>query len=88
MLNNATSTAAPGIYQTGTLSTAPDNQLHQLNLAGGYSFTSATKLVGGLSYGRNTQNESFLTGMPEIGCSSRRVPRSTARSSRSMPISS
>ncbi|MBI4986458.1 MAG: MtrB/PioB family decaheme-associated outer membrane protein [Rhodocyclales bacterium] len=63
---SAASTAAAGVYQTQTLSTAPDNQLHQFNLSGGYAFSSATKLVGGLSYGRNRQNSSFLTGMPEI----------------------
>lgn len=66
MLSNA-STAGPGVYQTNTLSTAPDNQLHQLNLSGGYAFTNKTKLVGGISYGRNTQDQSLLTGLPEIG---------------------
>ncbi|MDP1644012.1 MAG: MtrB/PioB family decaheme-associated outer membrane protein [Thiobacillus sp.] len=65
MLSN-TSTAAPGLYQTNTMSTAPDNSLHQLNLTGGYAFSSATKLSGGLSYGRNTQDNSYLSGMPEI----------------------
>ncbi len=42
-----------------TMSTMPSNSLNQLNLTGGYSFTSATKLVGGISYGRNTQNDSY-----------------------------
>jgi len=70
MLSNA-STAAAGLYQTNTLSTAPDNQLHQLNLSGGYAFSPTTKLTGGLSYGRNTQNDSFLTGMPEISLAPR-----------------
>ncbi|MCK9379753.1 MAG: MtrB/PioB family decaheme-associated outer membrane protein [Sulfuritalea sp.] len=65
MLTNA-STAAAGVYQTITMSTAPSNKLHQLNLSGGYAFSSATKLSGGLSYGRNTQNDSFLTALPEI----------------------
>jgi MtrB/PioB family decaheme-associated outer membrane protein len=59
------STSPAGVYQTVTMSTAPDNALHQLNLSGGYAFSSATKLVGGLSYGRNTQNAAYLTGMPE-----------------------
>lgn len=53
-------------YQTNVLSTAPDNSLHQLNLTGGYAFSSATKLSGGLSYGRNTQNNSYVSGQPEI----------------------
>ena len=65
IVNNATSTFG-GVYQTTTMSTAPDNQLHQLNLSGGYAFSSTTKLSGGFSYGRNTQDDSFLTGMPEI----------------------
>ena len=42
------------------MSTAPSNQLHQLNLNGGYSFSSDTKLTGGLSYGRNTQNDAYV----------------------------
>ncbi|MDB5882107.1 MAG: decaheme-associated outer membrane protein MtrB/PioB family [Ramlibacter sp.] len=42
-----------------TMSTPPSNSFHQLNLTGGYAFSPATKLAGGLSYGRNTQNETF-----------------------------
>ena len=45
------------IYQT--MSTMPGNQLHQLNLTGGYNLTAKTKIAGGVSYSRNTQNESF-----------------------------
>lgn len=59
-------TYVAGTFQTNTMSTAPDNQLHQLNLSGGYTFSPTTKLVGGISYGRNTQDQSFLTGLPEI----------------------
>ncbi|MCX7187322.1 MAG: MtrB/PioB family decaheme-associated outer membrane protein [Methylophilales bacterium] len=44
---------------TQTMSAAPDNDFHQFNLTGGYSFSPKTKLVGGLSYGRNTQNDNF-----------------------------
>ena len=44
-----------GNNTTQTMSTAPSNQLQQLNLGGGYDFSSKTKLVGGLSYSRNTQ---------------------------------
>lgn len=50
-----------------TLSTAPSNQLHQLNLTGGYTFTPTTKLAGGLSYGRNTQNESYPFAVMQVG---------------------
>jgi MtrB/PioB family decaheme-associated outer membrane protein len=45
---------------TQTMSTAPSNDFHQLNLTGGYAFSAKTKLAGGFSYGRNTQNESFV----------------------------
>ncbi|HET7832989.1 MAG TPA: MtrB/PioB family decaheme-associated outer membrane protein [Gallionella sp.] len=60
----------PCTYQTTTMSTAPNNDFHQLNVSGGYAFSSSTKLAGGISYGRNTQNAAFLTGnlttVPEI----------------------
>ncbi len=46
-------------YGVDTMSTMPSNDFQQLNLTGGYNITSATKLVGGLSYGRNTQNDSY-----------------------------
>lgn len=44
---------------TSTMSTPPSNQFHQLNLTGGYNFSRATHLTGGVSYARNTQNDSF-----------------------------
>jgi MtrB/PioB family decaheme-associated outer membrane protein len=47
-------------HQMNTMSTAPSNNLHQFNLSGGYRFSPETKLTGGLSRGRNTQNSSFL----------------------------
>jgi MtrB/PioB family decaheme-associated outer membrane protein len=46
-------------YTNNTMSTAPSNSLHQANLAGGYNFSSTTKLAGGFSYGYNTQNNSY-----------------------------
>jgi MtrB/PioB family decaheme-associated outer membrane protein len=46
--------------RTATISSAPSNQFHQLNLAGGYNLFSTTKVVADLSYGRGSQNESFL----------------------------
>ena len=49
-----------GTSVTETMSTAPSNQLHQLNMNGGYDFTSKTKLTGGLSFARNTQNDAFV----------------------------
>lgn len=42
-----------------TMSTAPSNSFHQLNLNGGYAFSPTTKFAGGLSYGRNTQDAPF-----------------------------
>lgn len=54
-----------------TLSSAPSNQFHQLNVGGGYNFLPTMKVTGDFSYGRNTQNEAFLTdpsmpiGVPE-----------------------
>lgn len=49
---------------TDTMSTAPSNNFHQLNLSGGYALAAKTKLVGGFSYARNTQNDAFL--VPEL----------------------
>lgn len=48
-----------------SMTTPPDNSLHQLNLSGGYALSPSTKLAGGLSYGRNTQNASFV--VPDAG---------------------
>lgn len=43
-----------------TMSTAPNNVYHQLNLGGGYAFSPRTKMTGGISYARNTQNDAFV----------------------------
>ena len=57
--------AAPGAcvgaacFVTNVMSTMPSNNFHQLNLSGGWAFSPTTKLVGGLSYGRNTQNDAY-----------------------------
>lgn len=58
--NNATGTDPGVAFPVDTLSTAPDNYFQQLNLNGGYDISQATKLVGGVSYGRNTQNAAFI----------------------------
>jgi len=42
-----------------TMSQMPSNSLNQLNLAGGYDFTSKTKLTSNLSFGQNVQNQGF-----------------------------
>ncbi len=58
-----TATCAAGVscYPTNTMSTAPTNYLNQFNLTGGYAFSGKTKLAGGFSYGRNVQNDSFIS---------------------------
>jgi MtrB/PioB family decaheme-associated outer membrane protein len=66
--NTGSTTAVPtpgtlATFPINTISTMPSNQFHQFNLNGGYTFTQATKLVGGVSYGRNTQNESYPFAM-------------------------
>src|SRR5450830_780007 len=48
-----------GANDMQTMSTAPSNEFHQLNLSGGYNLAAKTKLTGGLSIGRNTQNDQF-----------------------------
>ncbi len=53
------SAAPAGVSMMQTMSTAPNNDFHQLNLKGGYDFSSKTKLIGGFSYGLNTQNDSY-----------------------------
>ncbi|MEI7611431.1 MAG: MtrB/PioB family decaheme-associated outer membrane protein [Betaproteobacteria bacterium] len=55
---SGTSPGASGFF-INSMSTPPSNSFHQLNLTGGAALTSTTKLAGGFSYGRNTQNESY-----------------------------
>lgn len=52
-----------GIFPVNTISTMPDNDFNQLVLNGGYNFTPSIKLVGGLSHGRNTQNDAYPFAM-------------------------
>ena len=51
--------AAPA--NTQTMSSAPSNQAHQFSLNGNYRFDAITKLSGSVSYGRASQNETFIT---------------------------
>jgi hypothetical protein len=55
-----------------TISSAPDNQFHQLSVTGGYNFDRTTKLVVDASYGRSTQNQAFYqdSGTPYVPVSS------------------
>ncbi|MEP6484282.1 MAG: MtrB/PioB family decaheme-associated outer membrane protein [Rudaea sp.] len=54
-----TGTSPGAAFPLSTMSTPPNNQFHQLNLTAGYFFSPATKLTGGMSYGRNTQDASY-----------------------------
>jgi MtrB/PioB family decaheme-associated outer membrane protein len=54
---NAIAAAAGDRIYRGTM---PDNQFHQLNLAGGYKFSPTTRLTMSASYGRGTQNAPFV----------------------------
>lgn len=56
----AASTAVIPNGNVASLVGAPDNQMHQLSLSGGYNFSKATRLVVSGSYARLTQNDSFL----------------------------
>jgi MtrB/PioB family decaheme-associated outer membrane protein len=59
-------TTFAGANAMDTMSTAPSNQLHQLNLSGGYRFSPQTKLTGGLSYGRNTQDSGYVASAADL----------------------
>lgn len=59
-------TTFSGGLVTDTMSTAPSNDFHQFSLAGGYRLSPATKLAGGLSYGRNTQNSSYVAPAADL----------------------
>jgi MtrB/PioB family decaheme-associated outer membrane protein len=50
---------SPGAFPVNTMSTPPDNSLHQFNFTGGWILTPALKLVGGFSYAHNRQNAGF-----------------------------
>ncbi|MDD4977590.1 MAG: MtrB/PioB family decaheme-associated outer membrane protein [Gallionella sp.] len=65
-LNNAAGGCPSGgacTYQLNSMSTAPSNEFHQLNFTGGYVLSSATKLAGGFSRGRNTQNDAYAAAV-------------------------
>lgn len=56
----ANGTLLAGPYPVDTLSTPPDNDYYKLGFSGGYHFSPKTQLTGGYSYGRNTQNASYI----------------------------
>lgn len=44
----------------GQLGLPPNNQFHQIHASGGYNYSKDTRIAGKLSFGRMTQDESFL----------------------------
>ncbi len=56
----ANGTILPGSYAINSLSTPPSNKYNRGKLSGGYNFSSTTRLVGSYSYGRNTQDQSYV----------------------------
>ena len=49
-----------------TISSAPSNQFHQLNLTGTHNYSTSTRLVANVAYGRATQNASFISDSTDI----------------------
>lgn len=62
-----------GVNTADWMSTAPSNQLHQFNLSGGYKLSDTTRLTGGVSYGRNTQDSNYVIDPTNIVA----IPRSS-----------
>lgn len=56
---NGAAVGASG-YPVEAISTPPSNTLVQASVSGGYNLAPKTKLTGGLSYGRNTQNQAYV----------------------------
>lgn len=54
---------------TGRYGLPPDNEFHQINASGSYAFTGDTRVSGGLSFGRMTQNDQFLPYTTGTGAS-------------------
>jgi MtrB/PioB family decaheme-associated outer membrane protein len=50
-----------GAPNINTMSSAPSNDFHQLNLTGGYDFSRSTRLVLDAALGRSTQNEHLMS---------------------------
>jgi MtrB/PioB family decaheme-associated outer membrane protein len=69
-------TGSLSAYPTDSISTFPSNLFNQLNLLGGFEFSSSTKLTGGFSYGRSQQNTGYV-GSGNIGLTPLGVPQSS-----------
>jgi len=71
--NNATS----AVIANQTLSLAPSNAFNQVNLGGGYDFTSKTKLTANASVGQNTQNQGFGGTYDSMMVAARGLPQAS-----------
>lgn len=58
-----------GVYPLDMEGTPPSNQDNTLGFSGGWNFTPKTQLVGGASYGRNTQNMAYSYEPAQLGTS-------------------
>jgi MtrB/PioB family decaheme-associated outer membrane protein len=65
--NNVLNVAGPAVTGLGQMALPPDNESHQLYLAGGYSFSKTTRASFKLAYGRITQNDLFPTAPVAFG---------------------
>ena len=70
-----------------TMSTAPSNSFNQINLNGGYDFSSKTKLTSNLSIGQNIQNQGF-GGTYDAGMVTRSASNTTVVAGYTLPTSS
>jgi MtrB/PioB family decaheme-associated outer membrane protein len=64
----------------GQMHLEPDNEFHQLSASGGWNFSNRTRLIGDISFGRATQDETFLpyTINPVLAASiTQALPRSS-----------
>ncbi len=63
-LSGVTTTVPGGVAR---MSGAPDNEMHQITLAGSYNFTEAIRLVMNAAYTRMTQDDNFLSEPASAG---------------------
>ena len=94
--NNLLTVVGPALFAgSNTIALPPDNQSHQMHLAGGYSFTKTMRGTFKVAYGRITQDEAFpvapVAGAPsnldgridttliQFGLTARPMPRLSVR---------
>lgn len=66
-----------GVSTVGRLALAPDNQLHQVSVSGGYQLLPKTRFSGSLSLGWLKQDDSFLPASANPTATSPPLPRSS-----------